>query len=312
MHRFNRDVFRPERIRRISAAATLAALSSLPAGSASAQAPQDPFAGAPTGRLYVTLELKGSGRRDLPNKVEWSRLTTSRKLELELALVMPGPTLSPALPVGGSDESGASLPPVFGAMAKAMKDCEGDEACEKRAAAAFGMQMMANPKALASTKLDTTRYENWIADRRGACAKGTVVVDDEGDGVNIAPPSPAAPYRFKRTGRLALPVEAAAVVEKICSATLTIDRQKNLLSLRLGGFDFPTPVQLSGQAFTREKSTPFLEGGRPIELLDQPLDSGAKEGSGSERLAKLGSVSHNSVSTVASVDGSLTWRFVRD
>lgn len=35
---------------------------------------RDPFVNSPTGRLSISLELKGSGRRDLPNNVEWSRL----------------------------------------------------------------------------------------------------------------------------------------------------------------------------------------------------------------------------------------------
>ena len=312
MHRYSLPNLPLRHAQRSPALALLAALCTVPTASASAQGLKDLYAGAPTGRLYITLEFKGSGRKDLPNKVEWYRLTTSRKLELELAMVVPGPTVSPAIPVGNSDPSTAGMPPAMAAMAKAVKDCDGDESCQKRAIAAFTAQMMANPKGMGSSKLDTKRYENWVVDRRGACAKGTASVEDEGDGVNIAPPSPAAPYRFKRTGRLTLPVETSAVVEKICDVTMTIDKQANLLSMRLGTFDFQTPVQLQGQAFTNEKSVPFLEGAKRIELLDQPLNAGSKEGSGSKRLPKLGSVSHNSGSTVAPVDGSVTWRFVRD
>lgn len=193
-----------------------------------------------------------------------------------------------------------------------MKNCDGDEACQRRAAAGFAVQMMASPKAQGSMKLDDRRYQNWIVDRRGACAKGTVAVADEGDGVNIAPPSPAAPYRFKRTGGLTLPVESTAVIEKICQADVSIDTRSNRLSLRLAGFDFPTPVTLQGQSFTSEKSVPFLEGAGKIEILDQPVDSDGKSGAGSERLATLGSVSHNSGATVAPVSGVLAWRFVRN
>lgn len=312
MHRYSLRNLTIRHMLSLPAVALLASLGTLPGTTASAQSPQDLFPGAPTGRLYITLELKGSGRKDLPNKVEWSRLTTSRKIELELAMVVPGPAVSPAVPVGNSDPSTAGMPPGMAAMAKAVKDCGEDEGCQKRAIAAFTAQMMANPKAMGTTKLDTKRYENWVADRRGACAKGNVLIEDEGDGVNIAPPSPAAPYRFKRTGRLALPVETSAVVEKICDATIAIDTQSNLLSIRLGTFDFQTPVQLQGQAFTKEKSVPFLEGASRIELLDQPFNVETKEGAGTRRLPKLGSVSHNSGSTIASVEGNLTWRFVRN
>ncbi|MCB8819784.1 hypothetical protein [Microvirga rosea] len=278
---------------------------------AMAEEARDPFAGAPTGRLYLTLEFKGSGRRDLPNKVEWSRLSASRKLDVELALVIPGPSLAPIIPVGGQDTSSSGYPSGFEAMGKAMKSCDGDEACQQRIGAAFAARMMANPKAMGKMAFDNSRYENWIVDRRGACAKGTAVVEDEGDGVNIAPPSPAAPYRFKRVGQITFPADSEAVIERVCQAEVSVDTKASLLSLRLGKFDFSVPVKLQGQAFTTEKSVPFLEGGSKIEILNQPLGSG-NQASGTLQVAKLGSISHNSGSTVAPVSGVLTWRFVRN
>ncbi|MBZ6075514.1 hypothetical protein [Microvirga puerhi] len=287
----------------------LAAL--LLADPASSEDARDPLAGAPTGRLYVTLELKGTGRKDLSNKVEWSRLTVSRKLDLELELVVPGPTVVPMIPVGGSDKNGSGMPPGFEAMGKAMQSCGGDDACQKRVAAAFAVQMMANPKRMSPAKVDDTRYENWMVDRRGVCAKGTIVVEDEGDGVSISPPSPAAPYRFKRTGQLTLPTGLEAFIERICQAEVSVDRKQNLLSMRLGRFDIPVPVKLQGQAFTSEKSALFLESGGKIEILDQPVGADGIA-SGTKRIAHIGNASHNSGSTVAPVDGVLTWRFVRN
>lgn len=79
----------------------------------------------------------------------------------------------------------------------------------------MGQLLMANPQAF-SLKQDGRRFQNWIVDGRGTCAKGTAQISNEGNGVNIAPPSPARPYRFRRTGSLELPAELATVAEKVC------------------------------------------------------------------------------------------------
>ena len=273
---------------------------------------RDPYANAPTGRLSISVELKGSGRRDLPNKVEWSRLKVSRRLEVELAMLVPGASTAPAVKVGGITSDDVQAPAGVEAIGKAVAACGEDEACRARTMMAIGQRLKGNPDALGTLKQDDTRYENWIPDHRGVCATGAITVDDEGDGVNIAPPAPAAPYRFRRSGRLTLPVETEAVVEKLCHAVVTIDRQAGLLSLRVAAGPIPVPVRLEGQAFTSETSVPFREGSGELEIFDQKIDPQAKSWQGNGGIEKAGSVSHNSGSVVAPVAAMIIWRFVRD
>lgn len=273
---------------------------------------RDPFVNSPTGRLSISLELKGSGRRDLPNNVEWSRLKVHRRLEVELAMLIPGASTVPAVKVGGVTRDDVQVPVGMQAIGKAVAACGEDEACRARAMTVIGQRLKGNPGALGDLKQDDTRYENWIPDRRGVCATGTITVEDEGDGVNIAPPAPAAPYRFRRSGGLTLPVETAAVIERLCRADVTIDRQSGLLSLRVGAGAIPVPVRLEGQAFTNESSVPFREGGGDLEILDQKIDPQARSWQGAGRIEKAGSVSHNSGSVVAPVAAAITWRFARD
>jgi len=90
-----------------AAALALACLIPTTALPQSSRRPQPP---APTGRLFVTVDLKGSGRKDLSNKVEWYRLTANRKLELKLAMYMPMKSLAPTIKVGGIDKDNAPMP----------------------------------------------------------------------------------------------------------------------------------------------------------------------------------------------------------
>lgn len=295
----------------IAAAIGALLVAGLTAQPAAAQGTRDPFAKAPTGRLFITIELSGTGRRDLPNKVEWSRLKVARKLNVELAMLIPGPSPAPAVKVGGATKDSAQLPSGMQVIANAMQACGEDENCKRQAMMKIGQQLQANPQALGQLKMDDTRYENWVSDRRGTCATGALTVEDEGDGFNIAPPSPAAPYRFKRIGKLNLPAESAALAECICRAAVTVDRQAGLLSLRLPAAGIPIPVHLEGQAFTKETSVPFLEGKGELEVLDQTIDPQAKSAQGGARVEKAGSVSHNSDSVTAPVSATITWRFVR-
>ncbi len=263
------------------------------------------------GPLFLTIDLKGSGRKDLSNKVEWYRLTANRKLKLELAMFMPMQSPAPMIKVGGIDKDNAPMPAGMEAIKKAVEGCKGDQTCERQAMTALAQKMMANPGGLGAMQPDNTRFENWLADKRGPCAKGTLVVDDEGDGMNISPPAPAKPYRFQRTGKLDLAGQTMDVMEKACQAEISVDREKGLLSLRIDGLSIPVPVQMSGQAYTNEKSVLFLEGRNKIELFDQPVSIDAAEWAGQGRFEKLGSVSHNSGQTVAPMTANLTWRFVR-
>jgi hypothetical protein len=276
------------------------------------QSSRRPTPPAPTGRLYITVDLKGSGRKDLSNKVEWYRLKANRRLELELAMHMPMKSPVPMIKVGGIDKDNAPMPEGMEAIKNAVEGCKGDQTCERQAMTALAQKMMANPGGLSAMQPDDTRFQNWMADRRGPCATGVLTVDDEGDGVNISPPAPAKPYKFQRTGKLDLSGQAMNALDKACTAEISVDLQKGLLSLRLNGFDVPVPVQMSGQAYTKEKSVPFLEGRRKFELFDQPIKADEATWSGQGRFENAGSVSHNSGQTVAPMTGTLTWRFVRD
>jgi hypothetical protein len=265
----------------------------------------------PTGRLFLTIDLKGSGRKDLSNKVEWYRLTASRKLDLEIAMYMPVQSPTPIVTVGGIDKDNAPMPAGMEAVKKAVEGCKGDQACERQAMTALAQKMMANPGGLGAMQPDNTRFENWLADQRGPCATGTLTVEDQGDGMNISLPSPAKPYRFRRSGKLDLAGQEMDVLEKACQTEISVDREKGLLSLRINGLTIPVPVQMSGQAYTNEKSVVFLEGRNKIELFDQPMSIDAAEWSGQGRFEKLGFVSHNSGQTVAPMTANLTWRFIR-
>lgn len=281
----------------------------------SSVAPAQPARGsnsdAPNARLFLAIDLKGAARRDLPNKVEWFRLTSSRRAEVELALV-PVKSPAPIVKVGGIDKDNAPMPAGMQAMAKALEPCKGEQECQRKAMMAFGQQMMANPQSVGSMKQDDTRFENWIADWRGPCAKGSFTADDEGDGMNISPPNSAKPYRFRRAGRLELPDQSRDVMERACQVEVSVDRQTGLLSLRLNRLDVAVPVQMTGQAFTSEKSVPFLEGRGKLELSDQKIDVKAASWAGQGKFEKAGTVSHNSGQTVAPMAGTLTWRFVRN
>ena len=101
-------------------------------------------------------------------------------------------------------------------------------------------------------------------------------------------------------------------MELVCRADLSVDKEKGLVSLRLSEFAFPVPVTFSGDLFAVQKSTPFLESGRKIELSDQKADPEVREWSGTAPLDKIGMASHNSGQTSAPLSGTMTWRFIRD
>lgn len=283
------------------------------AGASGAQAQVAPgsLGGKPNARLFLTIEAKGTGRKDLANKVEWYRLTASRKLEMEMQLT-PLQGAAPLVPVGGIDKDNAPLPAGHEAIRQALEPCKGNESCHRRVMMEIGQRMMANPQALGSMRQDHTRFENWMVDFRGPCAKGALTVEDEGDGMNISPPAAAKPYKFQRVGKLDLPGQAREVLDKACRIEVSVDRQTGRLSLRLNRFDFAVPVRLTGQAYTSEKSVPFLERSGKLEVLDQKIDVKAKSASGQVTIEKIGTVSHNSGQTVAPLSAILKWRLVRD
>lgn len=264
-----------------------------------------------TGRLTISLMLKGSGRHVLPNKVEWSRLDVERKLNVTFAMELSAINTAPVVEVGGTSNNHIRAPKGIQTIAEAMEACGEDEACQAKAMLAIGLQLKGDPASLGALKLDETRFANWTAKQGEDCAAGTISVSDEGAGVNIAPPSPAAPYRFHRAGKLSLPADAA-IMEQVCRAIVTVDRQSGLASLRIPAGAIPVAVRLSGQAFTNETSVPFREGQKELELRDQKIEPGKKSWQGAGRIANAGSVSHNSGSTTAPVSAAVTWQFVQD
>lgn len=306
LHTDKRHGFRLSRGWRMAVSAV--AMTGLMLACASAEAAQD---SPRSGRLTISLTLKGSGKHVLPNKIEWSRLKVERRLNVSIAMELSAINTAPVVKVGGMTSDDVQAPKGMQAIASAMEACGEDEACRAKAMLGIGLQLKNDPGALGALKLDETRFVNWTARQGADCAAGDISVSDEGDGVNIAPPSPAAPYRFHRSGSLSLPADAA-VMDAVCRAVVTLDRQTGLASLRLPGDGIPVAVRLSGQAFTQETSVPFREGQKELELYDQKVDLDDTSWHGSGQIAKAGSVSHNSGSTVAAVSAAVTWRFVHD
>jgi hypothetical protein len=290
----------------------------LMASAAAQSMPKTMFPGAPTGVLTVRMELSGSARRDMPNGVEWYKLTALRTLDLRLTMLDPGVTNAPLVEVSGRDPKNANanavpgMPPGMQEMAAAIEACDGDQACERAAMTKLAPKIQANPQAYDPKKsTDANRYQNWVNDRRVICAKGSLSVSDSGEGVVIPPPNPARPYKFQRIGSVALPDGKEKTIEAACIAEITFDRQTGKASLVLPAAGLAVPVKLSGQAFTNETSVAFIEGVQKIKILDQPgLTAGkpAKSWSGQTTM-KIGSVSHNSGQVVVPVTAKITWRF---
>src|SRR3546814_10199960 len=88
-------------------------------------------------------------------------------------------------------------------------------------------------------------FQHWAVDRSAACATGVIAIDDEGQGVVISPPSPAAPFRYRRSGERRLPAELDSVIEKVCSAMLAIDTAEGTLDIAVPGFAVPVELTYS-------------------------------------------------------------------
>src|SRR3546814_18101804 len=94
-------------------------------------------------------------------------------------------------------------------------------------------------KPAAPPMADHDRFHHWAVDRRAACATGAIAIDDEGQGVVISPPSPAAPFRYRRSGERRLPAELDSVIEKVCSEMLAIDTAAGTLDIPAPGLALP-------------------------------------------------------------------------
>src|SRR3546814_9345708 len=108
------------------------------------------------------------------------------------------------------------------------------------------MQQGKMDKPAAPPMADNDRFHHWAVDRRAACATGVIAIDDEGQGVVISPPSPAAPFRYRRSGERRLPAELEPVIETVCSAMLAIDTAEGPLDIALPGFAVPVALTYSG------------------------------------------------------------------
>jgi hypothetical protein len=95
-----------------------------------------------------------------------------------LAMLVPGASTAPAVKVGGITSDDVQAPAGMEAIGKAVAACGEDEACRARTMMAIGQRLKGNPDALGTLKQDDTRYENWIPDRRGVCATGSITVED--------------------------------------------------------------------------------------------------------------------------------------
>src|SRR3546814_19447581 len=96
-------------------------------------------------------------------------------------------------------------------MQKAMETCQGDQQCLMQAGTRFALLMQQGKmvKPAAPPMADNDRFHHWAVDRRAACATGVIAIDDAGQGVVISPPSPAAPFRYRRSGARRLPAQLA-------------------------------------------------------------------------------------------------------
>ncbi len=270
---------------------------------------QDHFAGNDRATLHVRLQLAGSGRVNLPNGVEWFAISAQRTLDVTYALVDVG---NDVVPIVGGVPDGA-VPQEMVDLENKLAECGENQACLAATMMEFARsgQGGQNPFA-AMTGMEAGRYRNFAADRAsGACADGSVVVDDILSGVVIPPPNPAVAYRFTRTGALSLPQEDFAIIDAICAAEVSLDTQTGKVSLRLPLGRIGVPVTMGPTAFTHENSVPFAEGQGALELLNQPS---AQDGgwSGAADVDDVGSASHNSGQVGVDLSGRISWRLMTE
>lgn len=266
------------------------------------RAQTDHFAGNDRVSLHVQITLDGSGRKSLPNGVEWFAIAAHRELNLVYSLVDVG---MDGVPIVGGVRDGA-VPPQMQDLEARLAECGENQVCLAGVMMQFaqGGQGGANPFE-AMTGMQPGRYRNFAGDRAGTCATGTVEVADVLEGVVIPPPNPAVAYKFTRQGQLDLPQSDAAMADSICGAEATLDLVTGAVSLRLPLGSIAVPVIMGPGAFTHESGVAFAEGVAPLELIDQ---ASAGDGSHTGSTAvDLGSASHNSGQVTAALSGQLHW-----
>src|SRR3546814_10865865 len=153
-------------------------------------------------------------------KVKWHELTVAGRLELQLPMVRMataavGFHTSPKTQAAQAEQSSAQSPAGLYEMQKAMETCQGDQQCLMQAGTRFALLMQQGKmdKPAAPPMADHDRFHHWAVDRRAACATGDIAIDDEGQGVVISTPSPAAPSHYRPTGRRRRPAAQAPTEE---------------------------------------------------------------------------------------------------
>ncbi len=308
-------------IRSISVCIALA----LAAAASPLHAQPDPFANSPTGLLTVTIEVNGQSRYVSKNKVEWHELKVSRRLRLEMPMVMMG--TAPAGFRGSAEtqaakaaEAQAQPPAGVVEMQKAMEACNGNQQCMIETGMKFGTMMqqgkMPMPQGPDMTQKD--RFEHWGVDRRVPCATGSIAINDTGHGMVISPPNPAAPFRYTRTGERRLPAELEPVIEKACAAMLAIDTVKRSADIAVSGPFVPVKLTYTGNFTTEtESSMLFVEGAKhgeragAVDLLGFPADPDAQSIGGTRRIENFGTVTHAGGYGTTPIGATVTWSFAR-
>lgn len=288
----------------------------------------DPFADLPTGQLTVTVEVRGQGRHENPNGVEWHALNVSRRLELTLPMILVatasvGLETSPKTAAIRAEQEAKLQPsPALMDMQREMESCEGDQQCLMQASMKFALMMQEGTLEMpqAPDMSESERFEHWMVDRRGTCATGVVAIADKGHGVSISPPEPAAPFEYRRSGERRLPDDLAPVADRVCAALLAVDTKDGTLDLAVPGFTVPVQLTYSGNAFLGETGRSEIlvedsgQGAQPgaVDLFDFPVDPDAREMSGAREIEKVGSVTHAGGYGTTPVGAKITWKFVRD
>jgi len=277
--------------------------------------------------LTLTVDIDGHNKHVAPNKVEWNELHVARRLRLELPMLRMGTApagfrTSAKAQAAMAQQASAKPPAGIAEMQKAMEACKGNQQCMIETGMKFGRMMQEGrmEKPAAPSMAEKDRFHHWATDRRRPCASGTISIDEQGNGVVISPPRPAAPFSYRRVGEVRLPAELEPIVEKVCAATLAIDTKDRTLDIGISGLTVPVKLTYSGNAFSTEsgRAVVLVEGIKngvqvgAFDLFDFPVDPSAKTMTGSRVVERVGEVTHAGGYGVTPVRARVTWTFVRN
>lgn len=173
--------------------AILPAMTTLLAAPQPAPAESDPFVAMPTGTLTVTVELRGLGRPDNPNGVEWHALTVFRRLALELPMLVVtrgslGLAMSSKTEALKAEQEATMPPPaaalveIQGEIQKERDAWEDDQQCLSKAGMRIVLLMQEGKMEIPEPPgfFDNERFEHRMVNHRRTCAGGGVTIADEG------------------------------------------------------------------------------------------------------------------------------------